>query len=119
MNDNEAKNSMKWIKPLATFEAKVSKGTVIEIPAYVRNALEIEFNDVVEVAYAGIDTNVVIVFNAVVGARDRIGLRRAISTQSNILIGDIVLVGILSVYKNRSDNLVVVFDVDAQPGTME
>ena len=119
MNDNEVTDNTQWIKPLATFECVVTKGNVIEIPAYIKKALSIEFNDVIEFAYAGINTNEVVVFNALVGARDRIGLRTAISNQSNINQGDIIIAGILSVYHNRSENLIVVFDIDSQPPSIE
>ena len=112
----EPTDSMQWIKPLASFTTKVINGYQIEIPAAVAKPLDIKYDDVVEVAYVGLnESDTVTVFHTVVGVRNRIGIKKDIAIESRIGTGDIILMGILSVFHSRSDGLVVVFDPDALP----
>lgn len=113
---DEYNNESKWIKPLATFTAKVINGYQIEIPAAISKPLNVNPDDMIEVAYVGLDdTDEISVFNTVVGVRNRVGLKKDIAQSAKVQQGDTILVGILSVYHSRSDGLVVVFDPDALP----
>ena len=112
----EPNNNQKWIKPLGTFTGKVINGYQIEIPAAIAKPLDINSDDVVEIAYVGLnDSTDITVFHAVVRARNRIGINKYIADNAGVSPGNIILVGILSVFHSRSNGLVVVFDPDAIP----
>lgn len=104
-----------WIKPIAVFDALVISAFRVELPATVLKPLGIKEGDVVEIAYIGEHTNEVTPIHVIVGARNRISLRKNVAALSDIEIGDIATVGILTVYKNRTENLVIVFDPDITP----
>jgi bifunctional DNA-binding transcriptional regulator/antitoxin component of YhaV-PrlF toxin-antitoxin module len=115
MPEIQPTDTMQWIKPLASFTPLVTRGYQIEIPAHVTKPLHIQHNDVIEIAYVGDNADHVTVFHTVVGDRNRVGLKKYIAAPSGVIIGDHVLVGILSVFHSRSNGLVVVFDTEAIP----
>ena len=115
IDQNKVDNETRWIKPLAVFDARIISGYRIEIPRRVYVPLGIGERDVIEVAFASIGANTVMSTNTVVGVRNRINLRKSIADASNTKIGDIVTVGILTVYHSRKEELVIVFDPNIIP----
>ena len=108
-------NETRWIKPIAVFDARIISGHRVEIPASITNPLNIEYNDVIEVAFVGENTDYIRPTHAIVGVRNRITLLKPIADLSETKIGDIVTVGILTVYHNRTEDLVIVFDPEITP----
>ena len=109
-------DNVRWIKPLGAFAAKVIDGDRVEIPARIRKPLGIRPGDMVELAVVGEHTGeIVSSFYAPVTTRTRVSIKDHIMEISNIAIGDIVTVAILSVFRDRSDGLYIIFDPSITP----